>query len=157
MIALKICGITSLRDVELAIINKASAIGFIFYKNSPRYISPFEVSKWIERVSDKVKLVGVFVNEKIENVHSVSDMLGLNFVQLHGQETPQYCVEIKNPVIKAFHVDKSVDIDTINKYSVHAVLLDTYLNGIIGGTGISFNWDLINRKKINAPIILSGG
>ena len=156
-IPVKICGITSFKDAKIAVNYGASAIGLIFFQGSPRYVDPGKVKDWILNIPKNVKKVGVFVNEKIENIHSIVRGLNLDFIQLHGHESPDYCDQMIKPVIKVFRVGDDFDSNVLKDYQVAAFLFDTYQKGRPGGTGENFNWDLIADLKINAPIILSGG
>ena len=156
-ISVKICGITSLKDAKIAVNYGASAIGLIFFQGSPRYVDPGKVKNWILDIPKNVKKVGVFVNEKIENIHSIVRDLNLDFIQLHGHESPDYCDQMIKPVIKVFRVGDDFDSNVLKDYQVAAFLFDTYQKGRPGGTGENFNWDLIADLKTNAPIILSGG
>ena len=157
MMPVKICGITSLKDAELAVNYGASAIGLIFYPDSTRYVDPAEVEQWIEQIPDSVKKVGVFVNEQIETIHNITRQLRLDFIQVHGDESPKFCKEITQPVIKVFRVGDDFYASVLNDYDVHAFLFDTYRKGKPGGTGNRFNWELISNLKTEIPIILSGG
>ena len=157
MIAVKICGITSLKDAEMAVNYSVPAIGLIFYPDSHRYVDPAEVEQWIERIPDSVKKVGVFVNEQIDTINNITRQLKLEFIQLHGDESPEFCNGIIRPVIKVFRVGDDFDAIVLNEYDVHGFLFDTYKKGNPGGTGNRFNWDLIANLKTETPIILSGG
>ena len=157
MIAVKICGIISLKDAEMAVNYSVSAIGMIFCPDSPRYVDPAEVEQWIERIPDSVKKVGVFVNEQIDTINNITRQLKLEFIQLHGDESPEFCNGIIRPVIKVFRVGDDFDAIVLNEYDVHGFLFDTYKKGNPGGTGTRFNWDLIANLKTETPIILSGG
>ena len=157
MIAVKICGITSLKDAEMAVNYSVPAIGLIFYPDSPRYVDPAEVEQWIDRIPDSVKKVGVFVNEQIDTINNITRQLKLEFIQLHGDESPEFCNGIIRPVIKVFRVCDDFDAIVLNEYDVHGFLFDTYKKGNPGGTGTRFNWDLIANLKTETPIILSGG
>ena len=157
MIAVKICGITSLKDAEMAVNYSVSAIGMIFCPDSSRYVDPTEVEQWIERIPDSVKKVGVFVNEQIDTINNITRQLKLEFIQLHGDESPEFCNGIIRPVIKVFRVGDDFDAIVLNGYDVHGFLFDTYKKGNPGGTGTRFNWDLIANLKTETPIILSGG
>ena len=157
MIAVKICGITSLKDAEMAVNYSVSAIGMIFCPDSPRYVDPAEVEQWIDRIPDSVKKVGVFVNEQIDTINNITRQLKLEFIQLHGDESPEFCNGIIRPVIKVFRVGDDFDAIVLNEYDVHGFLFDTYKKGNPGGTGARFNWDLIANLKTEKPIILSGG
>ena len=157
MIAVKICGITSLKDAEMAVNYSVSAIGMIFCPDSTRYVDPAELEQWIERIPDSVKKVGVFVNEQIDTINNITRQLKLEFIQLHGDESPEFCNGIIRPVIKVFRVGDDFDGIVLNEYDVHGFLFDTYKKGNPGGTGNRFNWDLIANLKTETPIILSGG
>ena len=157
MIAVKICGITSLKDAEMAVNYRVPAIGLIFYPDSPRYVDPAKVEQWIDRIPDSVKKVGVFVNEQIDTINNITRQLKLEFIQLHGDESPEFCNGMIRPVIKVFRVGDDFDAIVLNEYDVHGFLFDTYKKGNPGGTGTRFNWDLIANLKTETPIILSGG
>ena len=157
MIPVKICGITSCEDAELAVNYGASAIGMIFYQDSPRNIYPDKVEAWISSIPEKVKKVGVFVNEKKKNIKTIVEKLNLDYIQLHGDESPKYCDKMIKPVIKVFRVGTDFDQDILDNFQVHAFLFDTYQEVKYGGTGKSFNWDLISNLETDTPIILSGG
>ena len=157
MIPVKICGITTCEDAEIAVNYGASAIGMIFYDSSPRYIYPEKVEKWISTIPERVKKVGVFVNEKRKNIKTIVEKLNLDYIQLHGDESPEYCDKMIRPVIKAFRVGTDFDSVVLGNFQVHAFLFDTYQIGKPGGTGRSFNWGLISGLKTDTPIILSGG
>ena len=157
MIPVKICGITTCEDAEIAVNYGASAIGMIFYEGSPRYIYPDKVEEWISAIPERVKKVGVFVNEKRKNIKTIVEKLNLDYIQLHGDESPKYCDKMIRPVIKAFHVGTDFDSTVLVNFHVHAFLFDTYQEGKLGGTGRSFNWGLISSLKTDIPIILSGG
>jgi len=157
MIPVKICGITTWEDAEIAVNYGASAIGMIFYEGSLRYIYPEKVQEWISEIPVKVKKVGVFVNEKQKNIKTIVEKLNLDYIQLHGDESPEYCDKMIRPVIKVFHVGTDFDPAVLGNFQVHAFLFDTYQKGKSGGTGRSFNWTLISDLKTDIPIILSGG
>ena len=157
MIPVKICGITNLEDARVAVSCGASALGFIFYDKSPRYISPETAGLIAADLKGHVSFVGVFIDETLEHVHSIADIVGLNFIQLHGNESSQYCHKVQFPVIKVFKVAPQFDVGIINNYNVHAFLFDNYEKGRQGGTGKAFNWDVIIDLPLDKPIILSGG
>ena len=157
MIPVKICGITSCEDAEIAVNYGASAIGMIFYEGSPRYIYPDKAEEWIAAIPPKIKKVGVFVNEKWKNIKTIVEKLNLDYIQLHGNESPEYCDKMIRPVIKAFRVGTDFDPAVLGNFQVHAFLFDTFQKGKPGGTGRRFNWGLISGLKRDTPIILSGG
>lgn len=156
----KICGITNLTDAQEAVRLGADALGFVFWKKSPRYICPAEAEKIIKSLSAFVACVGVFVDEKVSRVNRIAKHCQLNCLQLHGQEPSHYCKRFSGlKVIKAFRIKDEKSLEPIAQYDgVHAYLLDTFIEGRPGGTGRSFDWKLATKvKKLGRPIILSGG
>ena len=157
MIPTKICGITNLVDAKVAVENGASAIGFIFYEKSPRYINPEIIKTWISNVPSSVKKVGVFVNKDVDKVNKIAEELNLGMVQLHGDESSEYCNQMIKPVIKVFRVNNKFDSIMLNNYQVATFLFDTYNKENHGGTGESFDWQSILQLNTEIPVILSGG
>ena len=157
MIHVKICGITSFNDAIMAANYGASALGFIFYEKSPRYINPEMLKTWISNVPSYVKKVGVFVNKDVDKVNKIAEELNLGMVQLHGDESPEYCNQMIRPVIKVFRVNNKFDSIMLNNYQVATFLFDTYNKENHGGTGKSFNWQSILQLNTEIPVILSGG
>lgn len=157
MIPVKICGITQVVDAEIAVENGASAIGMIFYNDSLRNLEEGKALEIATAINGKAALIGVFVNENIERIRSFVTELNLDMVQLHGDESPEYCENLELPVIKVFRIGDTFDVDNLKDYNVDAFLFDTYKQGIPGGTGDSFNWDVLLNLNIETPIILSGG
>ncbi len=157
MIHVKICGITSFNDAIMAAHYGASALGFIFYEKSPRYINPEILKTWISNVPSSVKKVGVFVNKDVDKVNKIAEELNLGMVQLHGDESPEYCNQMIKPVIKVFRVNNKFDSIMLNNYQVATFLFDTYNKENHGGTGESFDWQSILQLNTEIPVILSGG
>lgn len=151
----KVCGITNLEDALYAVECGADAIGFVFYKKSKRYIEPSEAGKIISQMPPFIFSVGVFVNENQDFVNQIAKQIKLNAIQLHGDEDINYINKIKYAVIKGFRVSESFDWNILKSYRSQ-ILLDTFSHNEIGGTGKSFNWDLI-PSEIRSKIILSGG
>lgn len=135
----------------------ADALGFVFFRGSPRYISPAQAAAIIGCLPPFVQTVGLFVNEESATVNSVADQCGLDIVQLHGEESPEYCAAIRRRVIKAFRVKDAASLDEITKYPVAACLLDAWSPAVHGGTGTTFNWDIAARAAASRCIILAGG
>ena len=135
----------------------ASALGFIFYEKSPRYINPKILKTWISNVPSSVKKVGVFVNKDVDKVNKIAEELNLDMVQLHGDELPEYCNQMISPVIKVFRVNNKFDSIMLNNYQVATFLFDTYNKENHGGTGESFDWHSILQLNTEIPVILSGG
>lgn len=152
----KICGITNLGDAEVCVNNGADAIGFIFYKNSKRYINPDKAKIIISSLPFFVMKIGVFVNESIEEINHIAEEIGLNGAQLHGDETPDYTEQIRHPVIKSFRIDGNFDYSQLNKFMNCSFLLDSKDDNQFGGTGNIFNWENIPAELRN-NIILAGG
>lgn len=155
---IKICGITNEGDALKAVECGAWALGFIFYKESPRYISPSKARVIVEALPPFVTPVGVFVNHSKGAVREICRLTRIRTVQFHGDETPSYCKHFKDcKIIKAFRVDQNFDFKSIDQYMVDAYLFDTYHENSFGGTGKTFNWGLLNNKTFPKPFILSGG
>ena len=158
MTLIKICGITSLDDAHAAVAAGADALGFNFYKPSPRYITPESAREIIDTLPDFILTVGVFVNEESpEAVRAIANRSGVKAIQLHGDESPEYCRAL-NPVIKNFSVSTSFDIDQISAYEVDAIMLDTKDNRLHGGTGRVFDWSIAQQvSRIFPKLFLAGG
>ncbi|MBI1908920.1 MAG: phosphoribosylanthranilate isomerase [Deltaproteobacteria bacterium] len=157
MIFVKVCGITNLDDALDAVEFGADAVGFNFYKDSPRYIDPERVLEILEDLPPAVAKVGVFVNEKEEAVKGISQFLSLDFLQFHGDETPYYCEQFATPYWKAFRLKDEQTLELIGKYKPDAFLIDAYVQKMWGGTGVTAHWDLAARVKEKGRIILAGG
>ena len=157
MTRVKVCGITRHEDAIFCIASGVHALGFIFYEKSKRYIRPSDAKDIIRKLPPFVSRVGVFVNSSAEDIKNVSIQTGIDTVQLHGDETPEFCDFIKKPVIKSFRVKDSLDISHIESFNVQAILFDTYDNNNFGGTGKVFNWDIIKNYNATGNIIISGG
>ena len=155
---IKICGITNLQDAKVAIDEGVDAIGLVFCENSPRYINISRAKKIVENTTPFVNYVGLFVDAEKEYINDVLKEVALDTLQFHGQESEQACALYNKPYIKAIRMNKNINLsEEAEKYfSAHALLLDTYIEGLPGGTGIIFDWDLIT-KEIEKPIILAGG
>ncbi len=157
MIKVKICGITNYDDAYVSYYLGAAYIGFIFAE-SPRRVSPEKAKRIIELIPSSIEKVGVFVDEVIDEVNRIADYCGLDIVQLHGKEPPEYCSSVAGRVFKAFRIRKIEDIETISLYNVDGYLLDAFVPGRAGGTGKSFDWNIaVSAKNAACPLILSGG
>ncbi len=156
---IKVCGMTQRGDVELAVGFGVDALGFIFVKNSPRYISPEEVREITSTVPPFVNMVGVFQNEDPAIVQEIVQYCGLSVVQLHGIEPPEYSETLSCGVVKAFRVKDDMTPGDLEAYrgTVDAFLFDTYQKGTAGGTGETFDWQLVNKLTPPGPVILAGG
>lgn len=158
----KICGLTNLQDARFTSGALAHYMGFIFYEESPRYIEPGEagaIINWIEGP----ECVGVFVNQPLDDVNMIARQTGIDLVQLHGDESPEYCGLIEKPIIKAIHVRESDTEKSIREKTepylseVDYLLFDTKVEGLWGGTGQTFDWTLIKDAADGIPFFLSGG
>jgi len=156
MVKVKICGITNIEDALAAVKFGADALGFIFYKGSPRVITSDRAKEIISRLPPLVSTVGVFVNEDPSEIKRIILHAGLDTVQLHGDEPPEMC-DISRRVIKAIRVEDLTDLKPLSSYKVSAFLLDTYTPEALGGTGQIFNWDIAVEAKRFGRIILAGG
>lgn len=154
----KICGITTPEDALTAVEAGADALGFVFYKESPRHIFPEEAARIINLLPPFVQTVGLFVNEAPETVNQVSRICRLGLVQLHGDETPDYCRRIEQRVMKAFQIRSLTCLDPIANYRLSGCLLDAYSPTCYGGTGTSFNWEIASEAvQRGHRIVLAGG
>lgn len=158
-IRIKICGTTNLDDALLAADLGADALGFIFYPPSPRYVAPETAREIIAHLPPFVAAVGVFVDEDAAQVQDVAARAGLDWVQLHGRESPEYCRSLGRKVIKGFRIKDETSLLELEAYrgAVQAMLLDTYKKGQVGGTGTAFDWRLAREAKKFGRIILAGG
>ena len=159
MVRIKICGITNLTDARLSAELGAHALGFIFHLKSPRSVRPDAARAIIDNVPPFIMTVGVFVDEEAGAVRGIAETAGLDWIQLHGQESPEYCCSLGRRVIKGFRIKDAESLSLLPDYreSVQAFLLDTYKAGTAGGTGKTFDWTLARQAKESGPIILAGG
>ena len=156
MVKVKICGITNPDDALAAAEFGADALGFVFYEQSPRCVTPERAGEIIRQLPPFIKTIGVFVNEHPSRINEIMHVAGLDMVQLHGDE-PQDMCDMWHRVIKAFRVREFTDLDRLKKYRVSAYLLDAYDPDLPGGTGQAFNWDIALEAKQYGSIILAGG
>lgn len=158
----KICGLTTLEDARYASGALADYLGFIFYDGSPRYVEPAKAGAIINWIEGPEK-VGVFVNQPLDDVNSIARQTGIDLVQLHGNESPEYCGLVDLPVIKAFNVSSETTSDQLKtelqRYDsvIEYSLFDTKSDGLWGGTGKTFDWSILNDLTKNKPFFLSGG
>jgi phosphoribosylanthranilate isomerase len=145
MTLVKICGITNLEDALAAIDAGADALGFNFYARSPRYISPANAREITNQLPSSILKVGVFVNEELQSVLTIVGEASITAVQLHGDESPEYCRQLKQTfVIKAFGAQDDLDL---RAYAVDAIMLDTKDDLLRGGTGRVFDWTIAQRAN----------
>ena len=156
----KVCGITSYEDAAMALDQAVDALGFNFFPSSPRYVSPAEARSIICRLPPLITTVGVFVNvSSAGSLMATALRSGVQVLQLHGDETPEYCNELSGclPLIKALRIGNDGVREDIEAYPVQAFLLDSRDDALFGGTGRSFNWKAAAQIKRVRPIIVAGG
>ncbi len=160
---IKVCGITQVKQVQQLEGLNIDFAGFIFDKNSPRYVVGKLDGKQIKNADYDLKKVGVFVNPSYSNILDAIEEYGLDVVQLHGEETPEFCSDLNEDVevIKVFHVDadtKSID-EMVAPYdeACDYYLFDTKTATAKGGTGKQFDWSILEKSKIEKPFFISGG
>jgi len=154
---IKICGITNTNDALECVKLKVDFIGFIFYKKSKRFINLEQAQTIIKSLNTEINKVGVFVNETTQVINEYVKALGLDYVQLHGEEQPKMIEEIKCKTIKAFSVGSSSLKEVVLEYDSEYWLFDSSDDILKGGTGKSFDWNLITDIDSKNKIILSGG
>ncbi|MDE2887083.1 MAG: phosphoribosylanthranilate isomerase [Gemmatimonadota bacterium] len=157
MVRVKICGITNPEDALFSVAHGVDALGFIFYKPSPRYVHPERVSNIVSALPPFVTPVGVFVNKAREEIVETVRSTGIRAVQLHGDETPADCLGYPTPVIRALRVGDGFNPASLSDYPVNTFLLDTDKKGRYGGTGETFDWRFARAATAHGRIILSGG
>lgn len=157
-VRVKICGITNLADAVNAAAMGADAIGLVFYADSPRNVDIDTAREIIAALPPFVTTVGLFVDPTPDHINSVLDEVSLDLLQFHGDETPEQCRRFSKPYIKAVRMrDNIILSELIKRYSdASALLLDAHVEGMVGGTGQQFEWDLI-PYQLDKPIILAGG
>ena len=133
----------------------------MFYEPSSRYIQPREARELLKTIEDShitPDIVGIFVNKEAEYINDIIEQVGLHFVQLHGDESPEFCKRINRPVIKGLRLHRKADLNMIEKYNQTSwrILLDTPAVKW-GGTGETHDWDLARTVAQQTPIFLAGG
>lgn len=157
-VRVKICGITRLQDALFAVNAGADALGFVFYEKSPRHVSVAQAAALCAALPPFVTSVGLFVDAPAEFVGSVLALAPLDLLQFHGDESPEYCASFGKPYIKAVRVTRETDLlkCAADFAAARGLLLDAYVPGVPGGTGESFDWNLI-PPQLPKAVILSGG
>jgi len=155
---IKICGITNLKNALEAATLGVDALGFVFFKESPRYIQPKKARKIIDSLPSFVFRVGLFVNATKDEVLSAISDSRVNVLQFHGDEDEKFCNQFNLPYIKAISIKNDLNLLEYCKLfsSSSSILIDTYSKYLRGGTGETFNWDLI-PKSLPLPVIIAGG
>ncbi len=157
-VRVKICGITRVEDALSAVAHGADAIGLVFYAPSPRYVSISQAIEIVKNIPAFVSVVGLFVNAEPEFVQDVISKVQLDLLQFHGDERPEECARYGMPFIKAIRVKSDTNLVQCAKdfSASKALLLDTYTEGVAGGTGHVFDWALI-PECLEKPVVLAGG
>ena len=160
MVKVKICGIRNLEDALKAHELGADFLGFIFFENSPRKLESAEARLITRELPKGILKVGLFLDQDLNEVKVAASRCGLDYLQLHGNEDPGYCARLKKDfkIIKSFKVKDKASIERASDYDVcDHYLFDTYVKGVPGGTGVSFDWDILTGKAFKRPIFLAGG
>ena len=170
MVRIKICGITRLEDARAAVVAGADMLGFNFYRPSPRFIEPEDARGIIDTVRPEigdlprtVTMVGVFVNEPAESIVRIAEEVGIAAIQLHGDESVEFCRELKTLLpdrflIKAIRARGEGMVERAAVYNVDAIMLDAFDVELRGGTGRTVDWNLARRTREEVPrLFLAGG
>jgi phosphoribosylanthranilate isomerase len=165
-VRVKICGVTNLDDAQLAVELGAWSVGMILHATSPRSCAAEQAARIAAALRRRVKLCGVYVNAPLGQIERDCDELGLAMVQLHGDEGPSFCAEAKRRtgalVVKAAQVAGAGDVRDLERFHVDFHLLDARARSseratLRGGTGETFDWDLVRARRSSVPLIVSGG
>jgi phosphoribosylanthranilate isomerase len=161
MTRVKVCGMTNLDDAEHAAAHGAWAIGLIHHLDSPRYVQPEIAEEIGAALKRRCEIAGVFVNSTLEEVVDAAERENLTLLQFHGEEGPSFCLEAGRrtgaKVIKALRVTSPADVKAAEAFRVDFHLFDAYWHGIHGGSGKSFDWDLVSKRHSKVPMLLAGG
>jgi phosphoribosylanthranilate isomerase len=161
MAKVKVCGMTNLADAEHAADHGAWAIGLIHHRDSPRYVAPEVAQEIGAALKRRGEVAGVFVNSTLEGVIEAAERENLTLLQFHGEEGPAFCTEAARrtgaKVMKAMRVTSAADVQAAEAFRTDFHLFDAYWHGIHGGTGRSFDWDLVARRRSKVPMVLAGG
>jgi len=158
IVKVKICGITNYDDAVAAVDAGADLLGFNFYPESPRFIAPRKAADIINKLPAFIDIAGVFVNAAFEQIQKVMTLCQLNWIQLHGDESPEFCrlfLSLNVKTMKALRVKDQSDIQKAENYFTDAILLDAFNPEKYGGTGIAFDWNIVGH--INKRVFLAGG
>ena len=154
----KICGLCTEEAVFAAEEAGADFLGFVFYGKSPRHVLP-EAVRDLTRHVHRAKTVGVFVDAAVDEVNVIAEFCGLDLVQLHGHEPPEYARAVRRPVIKAFRWGDDFSVEKANAYPAEIVLLDSFSKEAVGGTGERFRWReaAAETARLEKPLLVAGG
>jgi len=154
---IKVCGITRLEDARAASRLGVDAVGFVFYEKSPRYIEPAKAAAIIRQLPPFVSAVGLFVNPSQDFIAKVLQSVPLSVIQLHGDETPEFCEAQRRRVLKAIHVSCADDLKRAAAFNCPILLDAKAPAGVYGGTGTTFDWSLLHDFQHDYPVSLAGG
>ncbi|MFN7951941.1 MAG: phosphoribosylanthranilate isomerase [bacterium] len=157
MIRVKICGVTTARDLQAVVDAGADAVGFNFHRASKRWIDPSVAAPLARTLPAFVTRVGVFVDESRESIESIAAQVGLDVIQLHGAEPPELARSLSRRVIRAVRARDERDLEGVEEYGASAVLVDAFVPGQAGGTGVRGDWNLARAAARRFPLILAGG
>jgi phosphoribosylanthranilate isomerase len=161
MTKVKVCGMTNLADAEHAASHGAWAIGLIHHRDSPRYVQPEVAEEIGAALKRRCEVAGVFVNSPLAEVIDAAERENLTLLQFHGEEGPSFCDEARRrtgaKVMKAMRVTSAADVKAAEAFRTDFHLFDAYWHGVHGGSGQSFDWDLVARRRSKVPMILAGG
>ncbi|MCK4292493.1 MAG: phosphoribosylanthranilate isomerase [Planctomycetes bacterium] len=158
MVKVKICGLTNYEDAVAALDMGADLLGFNFYPESPRYVTPEKAAEIISKLPAFIDVAGVFVNASFEEIRRIIDRCRLNWIQLHGDEDPEFCGSFRSvhvKTMKALRVKDTSDIEKADQFFTDAVLLDAFHPEKYGGTGLTFDWNIVGH--IGKRVFLAGG
>jgi phosphoribosylanthranilate isomerase len=157
-VKVKICGLTNAPDALAALDAGADMLGFNFCESSPRHLTPAAAAAIVRQLPSFAVKVGVFVDAPEDLVLRAIADCGLNLLQFHGDESPEYCTQFGLMSMKAFRIRDEKSLEAMTRYPTDAWLLDAFVPGRAGGTGRQFNWDLaLEAQKLGRPIFLAGG
>jgi phosphoribosylanthranilate isomerase len=159
-VKVKICGVTNWTDARRAVEGGAALLGFNFYKRSPRYISPAKARRIVRLLPKRISVVGIFVNETEEKMLEIASAVGLDYLQLSGEESPKMVarLSLSIPVIKGVRVKKPFRATQLARFKrANALLLDGFHGRLRGGTGKTFDWHIARRAKRYGRVFLAGG
>ena len=157
-VKVKICGLTNVEDALAAVEAGADLLGFVFWENSPRYVTIETAREIARQLPPAAQRVGVFVDARVEQVMFSLRICDFGALQFHGQESPSFCQQFSVMTIKAFRVRDAGSLQALAGYDTDAFLLDSQVEGQPGGTGETFDWSLAAAaKKSGKPIFLAGG
>jgi len=155
---IKICGITRPEDAQTAVANGADAIGLVFYGKSPRAVTVEQAQRIVAVVPPFVSVVALFVDEAADEITRILGSVQIDLIQFHGDEAPQFCQQFGRPWVKALRVRPEMNLEAVchTYQDARGVLLDSWQEGVPGGTGKVFDWQLASIK-LSLPVVLAGG